>query len=577
MISSKGFRYDIQGLRAIAVIAVIIFHCGFLPNGYLGVDVFLVISGFLITKIIYADFLEDKYTVAVFYERRFRRIIPLVLLTVTVVLILGLLFMLPDDLENLSQSVIATNFFGNNVLQYLTVGDYWDVWNDYKPLLHTWSLGVEEQFYVIFPFLFILLKSNKKYLQPSLVVLTIGSVLLFIFTKNDAFRFYLLPTRFFEIAVGGLAALNIDKIKGNLGISVVSFAVLIFMLFFELGLPTELEIIVTVLASVSLIYFNRSSHFINKLLENKAIVYLGTISFSLYMWHQVILAYFRYTVTQEITVKWLLILLIATFIISVLSYNYVENYLRDKRNITTKKLLIYSIIVFMALNIASFYIYIKAGVIKDVPELEITTKNAVRGLHAKYNARIYDLDQDYKTTDKIKVMVIGNSFARDWANILLESKYANDIEISYSFDYNESKNMQARLNQADVIFLSTFTRDDYKQLEEKYKIDMNKVWITGTKNFGSNNGVVYNNKGGDYCAQRAVVSNFDIVLNKRLNKEWGAKHIDLLAKVQGADGKVIVFTSDCKLISQDTRHLTRAGAEMFSNLLDLKLYLKKKI
>ena len=174
-------------------------------------------------------------------------------------------------------------------------------------------------------------------------------------------------------------------------------------------------------------------------------------------------------------------------------------------------------------------------------------------------------------------MVIGNSFARDWANILLESKYANDIEISYSFDYKESKNMQARLNQADVIFLSTFTRDDYKQLEEKYKIDINKVWITGTKNFGSNNGVVYNNKGGDYCAQRAVVSNFDIVLNKRLNKEWGAKHIDLLAKVQGADGKVIVFTSDCKLISQDTRHLTRAGAEMFSNLLDLKLYLKKKI
>ena len=577
MISSKGFRYDIQGLRAIAVIAVIIFHCGFLPNGYLGVDVFLVISGFLITKIIYVDFQQDKYSVAVFYERRFRRIIPLVLLTASVVLILGLLFMLPDDLENLSQSVIATNFFGNNVLQYLTVGDYWDVWNEYKPLLHTWSLGVEEQFYVVFPFLFIILKSHKKYLLPSLVVLTVGSVLLFIFTKNDAFRFYLLPTRFFEISIGGLAALNIDKMKGNLPISVAAFFVLIFMLFFEFGLPTELEIIVTVIASVSLIYFNRSSYFINKLLENKAIVYLGTISFSLYMWHQVILAYFRYTVTQEITVSWLLILLTLMFIVSILSYNYVENYLRDKRNITTKKLLIYSIVVFMALNVTSFVVYVRAGVMKDVPELEITTKNAVRGLHAKYNARNYDLDQDFKTTDKIKVMVIGNSFARDWANILLESNYAKDVEISYSFDYKESKNMQARLNQADVIFLSTFTKDDYKQLEEKYKVDINKVWITGTKNFGSNNGVVYNNKGADYCAQRAVVSNFDLVLNKRLNKEWGAKHIDLLAKVTGADGKVIVFTPDCKLISQDTRHLTRAGAEMFSNLLDLKMYLKKKI
>lgn len=577
MISSKGFRYDIQGLRAIAVIAVIIFHCGYLPNGYLGVDVFLVISGFLITNIIYVDFLADKYSIAVFYERRFRRIIPLVLVTATVVLILGLLFMLPDDLENLSQSVIATNFFGNNVLQYLTVYDYWDVWNEYKPLLHTWSLGVEEQFYVIFPFLFILLKSNKKYLLPSLVLLTVGSVLLFIFTKNDAFRFYLLPTRFFEIAVGGLAALNLDKMKGNLSISVVSFAVLIFMLFFELGLPTELEIIVTVLASVSLIYFNKPSHFVNKLLENKAIVYLGTISFSLYMWHQVILAYFRYTVTQEITVKWLLILLTAIFIISVLSYNYVENYLRDKRNITTKKLLIYAIIVFMALNIVSFYIYIKAGIIKDVPELDITAKNAVRGVHAKYNSRVNDLDQDFKTTDKIKVIAIGNSFARDWANILLESNYAKDIEISYCFDYNQSKNMQARLNQADVIFLNTFTKHDYKQLEENYNINIDKVWIIGTKNFGSNNGVVYNYKGGDYCSQRTEVSNLDLISNKRLNKEWGEKYIDLLAKVTGADGKVIVFTPDCKLISQDTRHLTRAGAEMFSNLLDLKLYLKKQI
>src|SRR5690349_7687321 len=149
------FRKDIQGLRALAVIVVIIFHLGFLPNGYLGVDVFFVISGFLIIGIINKDFINGTYSIKDFYVRRFRRIIPLVLLTGLVALILGTYFMLPDDLENLSQSIIATNFFSNNILQLITVRNYWDIMNEYKPLMHTWSLGVEEQFYIVIPFLFL--------------------------------------------------------------------------------------------------------------------------------------------------------------------------------------------------------------------------------------------------------------------------------------------------------------------------------------------------------------------------------------------------------------------------------------
>lgn len=135
------YRNDIDGLRAIAVLAVIVFHFGYLSNGFLGVDIFFVISGFLITGIIYKEINDNRFSIINFYLRRIRRIIPLALFVSLVALIIGIATMLPDDLENLAQSVIATNLFSNNVLQAITVKNYWDLVNEYKPLMHTWSLG----------------------------------------------------------------------------------------------------------------------------------------------------------------------------------------------------------------------------------------------------------------------------------------------------------------------------------------------------------------------------------------------------------------------------------------------------
>lgn len=118
------FRYDIQGIRALAVLTVFVFHLGFLPNGYLGVDIFFVISGFLITGILNKEFINGTYSIKEFYLRRLRRIIPLVLIVNIIALIIGFIIMLPDDYENLAQSVVATNFFSNNILQYITTGNY---------------------------------------------------------------------------------------------------------------------------------------------------------------------------------------------------------------------------------------------------------------------------------------------------------------------------------------------------------------------------------------------------------------------------------------------------------------------
>ena len=157
---SKKYRDDIDGLRAIAVIAVILFHIGYLKNGFLGVDIFFVISGYLITNILYTESVEHRFSIVNFYLRRIRRIIPLVLVFCSMSLFLGILVMLPDDLENLAQSIITTILFSNNILLCMTTGNYWEVINEFKPLMHTWSLGIEEQFYALYPFLFLLLKKN---------------------------------------------------------------------------------------------------------------------------------------------------------------------------------------------------------------------------------------------------------------------------------------------------------------------------------------------------------------------------------------------------------------------------------
>lgn len=202
------YRSDIDGLRAFAVISVVLFHLGFLPNGYLGVDIFFVISGYLITSIIFDKAKKGEFSIWDFYQRRIRRIIPLLLFTTSLALIMGIFLMLPDDLDNLAQSVFASNLSANNILMYITSSDYWSVKNEYKPLMHTWSLGVEEQYYLIYPFLFLFLQGKKsKYIFPFLVLLTIISFFFFFLSNNSAQKFYLLHHRFFEFSIGGLGAI----------------------------------------------------------------------------------------------------------------------------------------------------------------------------------------------------------------------------------------------------------------------------------------------------------------------------------------------------------------------------------
>ncbi len=177
--AAAGTRYrgDIDGLRAIAVLTVVFYHYGVPPftGGFVGVDVFFVISGFLITSLIHAEMAEKRFSVAQFYERRIRRIFPALFTVLAASTVLSLIFLFPNDLRHFAQSLEATIVFGSNFL-FRNIAGYWDVAARHKPLLHTWSLAVEEQYYLLFPAILFSAGKGGEWLQRAIIAVTFRGV-----------------------------------------------------------------------------------------------------------------------------------------------------------------------------------------------------------------------------------------------------------------------------------------------------------------------------------------------------------------------------------------------------------------
>lgn len=574
METPKKYKYrpEIDGLRAIAVLPVIFFHFGLMPNGYLGVDIFFVISGYLITGIIYKQILSNSFSIKNFYIKRTRRILPLVSFICLVALVIGIFTMLPDDLENLSQSIIATNFFSNNILQILTTKNYWDVVNEFKPLMHTWSLAIEEQYYLFYPFIFLIIgKKRISWLLPILVALTIVSIILYFLNYPEYQKFYLLQFRFFELSIGGIAAILFfgRTIKHSFNwLIIVSLCLLLVMNidFLNDSIKLLLSVILTVLVLIS---NNSSSKTSKYILENKVFILLGKISFSLYMWHQIVLAYSRYFIFKELNTINLSIVFIITIVLSYLSYKFIETPFRLSKRLSNTIVLSSILIVTLFTTGVSFFIYNNAGVIRDIPELGIKTDHIEKNMHAKYNDRVYAYNEGFKKDNsKIKVLVLGNSFARDWANILIESKFNSQIQLTYIYDPQYSMKLQELNDHSDFIFSSALSEDKLEQL----KIPIEKLWVVGTKNFGVNNGYFYNYSGDDYCEQRTTMEDGYLRNNNNQKTIWGEKYIDLIQPIiNDKDNTVPVFTPNCKFISQDCRHLTQDGGVFYANLMHAKI------
>ena len=298
----------LDGLRAIAVLAVIAYHAG-APAGYVGVDVFFVISGYVITRVLLAD-----GSLPAFYARRARRILPAAFLVVVATLTLSFL-MLPSA-GDVARSAAAAGVFVANIHFQSVTGGYWDQSAETMPLLHLWSLSVEEQFYLLWPL--VLLFGRKWIGWLALASLALYAVLSY-FSPEAAF--YQTPARAWELAAGGLVALGkVRPIKG--GLSIVFLACILPM---PVWVAQPLAVVGTTMLVASIHAGHRS------VLEAKPLVWIGLISYSLYLWHWPLLAIDRALRVGETPLQFRLVLVGVSFVLAVLSYRYVEQPFRRMR------------------------------------------------------------------------------------------------------------------------------------------------------------------------------------------------------------------------------------------------------
>lgn len=218
------YRQDLDALKGIAIIAVVLFHMGLLKSGYLGVDTFFVINGFLVVPSVIRKINQSDFSFFSFMEKRIVRLLPLIVLASAVALGLGYFLMLPDHYENLAQSVVAGNLMSENILSAITTKNYWDVVNEYKPLMHLWYVGILFEFYLVFPILMLCAKNiaktlkqdERKWMINTLCICCLLSLVLYLLPNvSVGDRFYYLQYRFFEIALGGIISLYIHKLNGG--------------------------------------------------------------------------------------------------------------------------------------------------------------------------------------------------------------------------------------------------------------------------------------------------------------------------------------------------------------------------
>ena len=356
------YNPSLDGIRGIAVTLVLLFHIWpeYFSFGYVGVDIFFVLSGFLITQIIYTKLEQNNFSFKEFYRNRIRRIFPALLLVLSAALIVGYLFMFPMELKELGKHVMSTSFFYENFRLISEIG-YWDEAAVLKPLLHTWSLAIEEQFYIFWPLMLWLLYRTRVNQVLTLFMLSLFLFLIPLIFEID--RFYHTFSRVWELSFGGLAFIIFYKYK-NINELLDRYKVLIYLAFFISILISykntsfnTFKTFIVVFSSSLLILSLADGKSKKTIFSNKILVFIGLISYPLYLWHYLLISFthiFGYELNQILGIS----IIFVSLLLSYFTYRFIEYYARSKNSF----IFAYSLIIMIVcIGFLGNYIYKKDG------------------------------------------------------------------------------------------------------------------------------------------------------------------------------------------------------------------------
>ncbi|MCB2088098.1 MAG: acyltransferase family protein [Sphingomonadaceae bacterium] len=568
--ASGPYRPEIDGLRAVAVLAVIGFHAGVpgLGGGYLGVDIFFVISGYLIMRVVLTEQEAGKFSLPHFWMRRVRRILPALLLTLALTLPIAWLVMLPGQLQDYGQSLTASALMGNNVLLWLT-GGYWAQPGQFKPLLHTWSLGVEEQFYLLFPpLMLILARGGRRVLAIGLALLGLASLTLAQYWSgvDESAAFLLLPARIWELLAGALVAL-VPRLQGRPWVSWGGLAAMLsaIILFDESDAAAPAMVIQPVLGCMLLLWGGKAAAGAGRLLSWPPLVTIGLISFSAYLFHYPVFAFIRLMSWEEPTPLVLLACVPFILLAAWASWRWVEVPARDAARIGNGALLAICGSAVLVLAGTGYALHRGAGLADRWPELAGAGDT---GTYVDAPLRFEDVSLDPARREG-NLLVIGNSMARDAVNMALESGVAAE-RITYqraaACNAQAMAASQRRAAQVDTAIIATSVGLGQAACHARWAraledAGVGHVVVLAPKQFGWSLNPAMRLSPQDRVALRVAPLEPWPQINRQLRAVLPEKQfLDPLAPVKGEQGRVPLFTPEGLLVTQDRLHLTPAGA-----------------
>ncbi len=578
----SAYRPELDGLRAIAVLTAILYHAEVpvLAGGYVSIDVFFALSGFLITGIIVHAAEQGRFSFTEFYIRRVRRILPALSVMSLLTIPFACMLMIPDDLENYGQSLFATALSANNILLTITSG-YFEFETQFKPLAHTWSLGVEEQYYALVPVMLVVAMRWRGRRGAFLVLLGSSAVAFGICEYMRIYHvdanYYLLHSRFWQLGLGGLASLaqrpllawagqTSRQVLAALGLAMILAS--LFWLSSDLALPGWPSLLPILGTCLFLVFANQRGA--GRLLSSRPLVAVGLFSYSAYLYHMPVLAFVRIASLAPPSPAALVSTVPFILLLAWLSWRYVEQPFRDRKRTSDRFVLWFCGATLAAALAGGLVLHLTSGMRAFRPYVDRDELFNLK-LTEDYNKIPFRYaGREFPTAERSRnVLVLGNSFARDFINMGLETGAFAHVDLSYSAVETCQPlppGLTDRIRRSGAVVLgsgvlasNTHCALDRIKLLESLQVE--NVIVLGTKQFGYNNNAVLLLPEAERYKFRARPLDYAIADNTAARAAIPARYyVDLLALLDNGSATVPVFTPERKLISQDRRHMTKAGA-----------------